>query len=666
MGAGFERRYADNPGAEVLGQIEGTVIIDSAPPGSIQGVGTGCVAAIGECADAYYAVSVAANGDISANPRPVRVYSPADLLEQVGGFDETIGQFGDALGNLYASLMNKRYPALVLVPVDNVTPASGTNKGIRVYRDLPTNTSPTVATPVVTLSAAVVLAGREFKNSTNRVRLARRVTFTDAAAIATGTDGVLATAAAAAVQDFTSASATFAVSGVVVGSIIVIGVIGTNNAANTKTFRVQEVTSATALKIELLSGQNFACVTETALVYRIHPAGTADSCGMDDYSVQASADSGYRCAARPLDASISAGLVLTPTVVPDTATATVWDTLSGLGARVSPGAALTYSAAVHAPNAASSATLDARYLAALESTMNDDEPSNLINIVVCARKSDTIRSALKAHVGSASGLGLTRSTCASPKLSTVSLNTVIGSAAPGVGATRSERVWYAWPGYQHFVSPAVNLSVARADAGTTIEGYLDETSDFLLASVLANIAPEENPGQVGEPFTTLFAAVAAYQRNLTTKPNMAAFTAMRAAGVVGLRRDRDDGWLFQSGVTSDLTSGRTTIARRRMADFIQDSMARRTNKLVKKLAKDIVKDAILTEIETFLGGLRSDNNKAAQRIADYSVDDRSGNTPALEAAGIHVILSSVRTLPSLDVIVLQTDIGNGVAITRAL
>ena len=71
MGAGFIRRYASNPGQAELGKIEGVAIIDNPPPGVIQGVNSGCVCVFGECADATYAVTVAANGDVSAKPRPV-------------------------------------------------------------------------------------------------------------------------------------------------------------------------------------------------------------------------------------------------------------------------------------------------------------------------------------------------------------------------------------------------------------------------------------------------------------------------------------------------------------------------------------------------------------------------------------------------------------------
>ena len=50
---------------------------------------------------------------------------------------------------------------------------------------------------------------------------------------------------------------------------------------------------------------------------------------------------------------------------------------------------------------------------------------------------------------------------------------------------------------------------------------------------------------------------------------------------------------------------------------------------------------------------------------DYSVDDKSGNTPDLEAQGIYVVIGKVRTLASADFIVFQTSIGEGVVVTTA-
>ena len=46
------------------------------------------------------------------------------------------------------------------------------------------------------------------------------------------------------------------------------------------------------------------------------------------------------------------------------------------------------------------------------------------------------------------------------------------------------------------------------------------------------------------------------------------------------------------------------------------------------------------------------------------IDDISGNTPAMLAQGIAVFITRVQTLSSLNAIVIQTEIGEGVIVIR--
>jgi len=89
--AGFIRRFGFYPGSEVITRIEGTVIVDLPPPGSVEGVDSGVVGVVGEFADASYAIQVSSTGAISTKIRPVEVFSAQDMLNKVGGFDETQG-----------------------------------------------------------------------------------------------------------------------------------------------------------------------------------------------------------------------------------------------------------------------------------------------------------------------------------------------------------------------------------------------------------------------------------------------------------------------------------------------------------------------------------------------------------------------------------------------
>jgi hypothetical protein len=143
------------------------------------------------------------------------------------------------------------------------------------------------------------------------------------------------------------------------------------------------------------------------------------------------------------------------------------------------------------------------------------------------------------------------------------------------------------------------------------------------------------------------------------------YIQLRARGVAAPRMDRSVGPIFQSGITTSLIAGQKNINRRRMADFIQDSIARRLVQFSKLPLTNQLKDSAVGEVNAFLTELLSPNNPAAQRITAFEVDAKSGNTPNLEAKGIFVIIARVRTLATADFIVLQTEIGEGVTVTAA-
>lgn len=656
--SGFLRRFGFFPGSELITQIEGVVIVDLPPPGSIQGVGTGTVALVGEFADMTYAVSVASDGTVTTNPQPVEVFSSQDMLNKVGGWDETLGEFGGDGGSGFLELRNKRFTRLVLVPVNLAS-----SKGIRLWRKLPTNQSATVALPVVPVQQGIVAAGREFKSGANRVRVGKRVSFTSLDPIVSGTDGAVTSAGAAATQSFDSATGAFVANGIKEGDILVVGVIGAGGAqgANADTYRVVSITDADTIVVQKMDGTNFDWTTGTGMAWRLHHASDADT-GLDH---QFSEEQGYLIPARPLDATVAASTLLTPTVVPPALSASSADPLSGLAARTTTNAAgLVYTAAIQAPNAPNVAGIDALYQLAINALLNDETPSNEVDIVFSARKSANIRNYLKQHVLDASARALTRVETSSPSLDAVlSVSAAVADSDPGVGANRDERVIYDWPGVRTFVPEAVGFSVKLADGTTTSDGILDVTSDGWMAVVLSNLPPERNPGQSAPPVPELLSPILGFQRGLTDKLNMNHYIQLRSKGIAAPRIDRSAGPIFQSGITTSLTAGQKNINRRRMADFIEDSIAIRINQYVKLLLTDDVKDSAVSEIEAFLTELRSPDNPPAQRIADYAVDRVSGNTPQLEAQGIFVIIVQVRTLSTADFIVLQFEIGEGVTPT---
>ena len=203
---GFTRRTDAFPSQGYINQIEGVIIVDQPQPGAIQGAGEGVACCIGEFADCTYAVQVAstvgASGNISTLPQPVQIFSGADLISKLGGFDETIGEFGGSLGNGFVELRNKQFTELVVIPV-NLASANGA----RYFRDLPVSYSQSNTTPVVPMQAASLVAGTEFRVGAGRIRVAKTVNFTALAAIATGLGGSIETGSAAVTQPFNSGDA---------------------------------------------------------------------------------------------------------------------------------------------------------------------------------------------------------------------------------------------------------------------------------------------------------------------------------------------------------------------------------------------------------------------------------------------------------------------------
>src|SRR5690606_561726 len=125
--------------------------------------------------------------------------------------------------------------------------------------------------------------------------------------------------------------------------------------------------------------------------------------------------------------------------------------------------------------------------------------------------------------------------------------------------------------------------------------------------------------------------------------------------------------VIQSGVTSvnPLTSPNLkNIARRRMADFIQDSLARRLKRFSKKINTRERRAVVVGEVEGFCESLVSRKQKTAQRIDSFLLNAKDGNTADSIAAGMFRLIVKVRTLSSLGVIVLETEVGENVVTVR--
>jgi len=468
-------------------------------------------------------------------------------------------------------------------------------------------------------------------------------------------------------QTFASAGADFVADGTQAGDILVTGVISGAGAlgADAFTLRVVEVVDLHTLTVEQMDGSDFNWSTTTGLPWRIHVRNTADSSSVPG-SIADGNDTDNDVPARPLDASISANTVLAPTLPQPAPTATAWSPLSGLGS-ISGSLGVTYTAAVQAPNAVASASFDALYSLCFDALLSTKAPSKNVNILVSSRSSALIRSLMKQHEVTASSQGIGRISVIAPPLasegatSTLVTNNILSDTAPGVGAQRDEGIDYAWPGARTFVPEAVNFKVATSDGGTTTDGILDTKFDVWCASIMSNLAPEKNPGEESETVAGLTGAILDFQRGA---PDLGIneYIALKQAGVMALVQE-PNGFFIEEGITTSLVPGEQNANRIRFQYFLQDSAAGFLKPFSKQVLTDDLKDSELAAVVAFSDGLLSENQPSFQRIAGYSVDGSSGNTPALLAAGIYSIIWKVRMLPTQDEIVLLTQVGTDVVVT---
>lgn len=314
--------------------------------------------------------------------------------------------------------------------------------------------------------------------------------------------------------------------------------------------------------------------------------------------------------------------------------------------------------------ALSETAIDTQYFAAIDLTLDLNSVARETNVIVSARQSNQIRRKLRANVIEASAIGMFgRMTAIRPPLGTTKYLAKSRIAEPGVGAYRDQRVIYCWPQANSFV-PIIGRRGVSGGVGFTADGNVDIGADAFMASVLSQLPPEENPGQL----TPFMVGVNSVESSVNAQ-NLAIndYTTLKAAGIAALRVD-DGTVIFQSGVTSvdpGVFPNLKNIARRRMADFIQDTLARRLKGFGKKLSTVARRKAITSELREFLNGLLSKNNPSFQRIDGFSIDDVTGNTATTLAQGLYRIILKVRTLASLDSIVLETTIGESVVIDEA-
>lgn len=303
------------------------------------------------------------------------------------------------------------------------------------------------------------------------------------------------------------------------------------------------------------------------------------------------------------------------------------------------------------------AQLDAAYVDAVDATIDSNSVAKEANVIFSARQANAIRQRLRLNVLEAASEGLRgRMAVVCPPLATTTRAIARStSAQPGVGAYRDQRVVYAFPGARTFVPQIASRGTAGGD-GFTADGYIDVHFDSWIASTMSQLNPEENPAQPTSYMVAITSVEAGNPDVQTMK--RADYEAFKKAGIAALRID-DGVPVIQSGKTSvdpAVSASLQNIARRRMADFIQDTLATRLKNFSKRLNTRDRRSSMIGEVDAFMRGLLG----PPQRIDSYLLDGVSGNTAETVAAGVYRIILKVRTLPSLDFIVLETEVGESV------
>lgn len=301
------------------------------------------------------------------------------------------------------------------------------------------------------------------------------------------------------------------------------------------------------------------------------------------------------------------------------------------------------------------AQMDEAYRAAFEATIDLASPAREANYSICARSGALIAAMGKRNADDASAQGM----LGRKFIYGAELGLTRAQAKTEKSTLEGDRLIYTWP-YWKVRIPALAFLGESGGEGFTADGIIEVRSDSPLATLCCRLPPEENPGQATDLIDEFFAVSAPEKLSLAT------YVDLRKEGIAAPRVDVDDGPLYQSGLNTSSDLARRNIARRAMADFIQDTLTTIAGPYSKKANKVARRTGVRAAFETFLIGLESANAPDLARIESFLLDEVSGNTQQRLAAGIFVIITKVRTFASLDAIVIQTEIGENTVTSTTL
>lgn len=320
----------------------------------------------------------------------------------------------------------------------------------------------------------------------------------------------------------------------------------------------------------------------------------------------------------------------------------------------------------------SGAQLDTRYLEALKATLDENTAGVKANIVASARASTAIGRALKANAIEATATGLAARKAIVRPLLGYTRDQARANTEMGVGNIgRDERVFYVFPGATMYVPEIASLGPTIGGLGFTADGVIEVGADSFYASIRSILPPEENAGQRLTDTNAGDLQVVALEDDYNPELGgislkIADYQSFKANGIIALRRDRTVGWVFQSDVTSVdplVDPAKVEASRMFLGDLVIDTTQSIGVKYIKKLGTPGRKQAMLSELRSFLRGLESPNDPESSRIAGYLVTETT--TTELSEQGFMVVDIGVRTYPHLKHLLFRTQVGTTVQTTLA-
>jgi len=253
--------------------------------------------------------------------------------------------------------------------------------------------------------------------------------------------------------------------------------------------------------------------------------------------------------------------------------------------------------------------------------------------------------------------------------SSVDQNALNGQVAINA-ALVSDRAFLTWSG-THGQSRATEITNAGTDFPTRLDRVdwcfnsfwvrdpktgllIQRGAHELMASIYSQTEVDTHVGSIAA-----LSMAAGVNKVTNTTLNRADLKLLKAAGSCTLEKVKK-GFLFRSGVTMSLASGKKEIAQRRMRDFLQISASEELVDFVKSKGTSTNRILLGAMLISFTQNLQDD-----ERIVEaFEVIQTGINTAASRAKGIEKVLWRVKTLGHWLSLVIETEIGVGVTITE--